>query len=428
MTDSVVVGAGLAGLVAATRLAHAGQSVVLLAQGLGGLPLSTGTVDILGYAGAPVDHPLRAVAELVRGAPDHPYAVIGPAAVTSGLDWLQALLPELLQGDLKTNVTLPTALGALRPTCLHPPSMAAGAVATGSAAESAIAIVGPHQLKDFGPELCAANLARLLAAAGRETSVTAYRIDLPARPGETDSSPLTYARRLDQADYRQRFAQLVAERLGGETVVGLPAVLGLADPAAWEDLGQLIGRPVFEIGLAPPSVPGLRLHNALTAAARQAGVRIVLGAQATGFRTRGDRLVSLRSHQAGAGRDWPGDHFVYAGGGWESGAFRLDSHGHMVETVFGLPLRGGDVADANIDLLGPDYWQDQELFKVGLEVDRTMRPLGPSKQPVFSNLHAVGSLLAGAVRWSELSGEGIAVGSAQAAAAAILGLEPEKGK
>ena len=50
MTRVVVVGAGLAGLVAGVRLAQLGAEVSVVSKGSGGLRLSTGTVDVMGYA------------------------------------------------------------------------------------------------------------------------------------------------------------------------------------------------------------------------------------------------------------------------------------------------------------------------------------------------------------------------------------------
>ena len=46
MTRVVVVGAGLAGLVAGVRLAQLGAQVSVVSKGSGGLRLSTGTVDV----------------------------------------------------------------------------------------------------------------------------------------------------------------------------------------------------------------------------------------------------------------------------------------------------------------------------------------------------------------------------------------------
>lgn len=50
MSRVVVIGAGLAGLTAALRLARAGARVTLATKGPGGLQLSQGTIDILGYS------------------------------------------------------------------------------------------------------------------------------------------------------------------------------------------------------------------------------------------------------------------------------------------------------------------------------------------------------------------------------------------
>ena len=78
MSDVVVIGAGLAGLTAALRLARAGKSVTLTTKGPGGLQLSQGTVDILGYTPERVTAPLDAVAAV---SSEHPYASIGADAV-----------------------------------------------------------------------------------------------------------------------------------------------------------------------------------------------------------------------------------------------------------------------------------------------------------------------------------------------------------
>jgi glycerol-3-phosphate dehydrogenase subunit B len=420
MATAIVIGAGLGGLATALRLAEGGWRVTVLSKGLGGLPLSQGTVDVLGYAPDRVAAPLDAVEALAVARPVHPYAAIGRAAVAAGVAWLRDRLPDLLTGDPAVNVVLPTAVGALRPTALVQFSMAAGDLAQGRA----LAIVGPRQLKDFTPELCAANLARQQIG-GRPIRAAAYRIDLAARPGEADSSALNYARGLDRPEFRRTFAAAVQGVIGDEEAVGLPALLGLTDRTAWREVEALIGRPVFEIPLPPPSVPGLRLNDALTALAKAAGVRVVLGSQVVGATAEAGRLTAVTLHQAGRDQAWAADQFVYAPGGFESGAITLDSRGVLSERVFGLPLAGAGGADgepADLDrLITGDYWRDQALFAVGVAVDPAMRPTGPDGGPVFANLRAVGSLLAGATRWSEKSGEGIALGSAWAAADAILG-------
>jgi glycerol-3-phosphate dehydrogenase subunit B len=68
--DVLVIGAGLAGLTAATRLAEGGARVMVLAKGVGATHLAPGTIDVLGYAPERVQRPGEAVAALDYW---HPY-------------------------------------------------------------------------------------------------------------------------------------------------------------------------------------------------------------------------------------------------------------------------------------------------------------------------------------------------------------------
>jgi glycerol-3-phosphate dehydrogenase subunit B len=264
--------------------------------------------------------------------------------------------------------------------------------------------------------LCVGNLTRGPAPTGATVEANAYGIDLAARDGEADCSALAYARALDDPAYRARFAQAVAGAIGGEAAVGLPAMLGLRDLTVWQDLSELIGRPVFEIALPPPGVPGMRLNAALLDAARRAGVRVIVGSPVIGAQTGHGHVEAVLLGEAGRDRAHSAGQFLHAPGGFESGALAMASDGAITETVFNLPLIGAD----RQDLLTWDYWQDQALFAVGVAVDGAGRPVGPDGRPVYDNLYAAGGILAGAIRWTEKSGEGIALGSAMRATDAII--------
>ncbi len=408
MTDVVVIGSGLAGLVAATKLALGGKSVTLISKGLGGLQLSQGTIDVLGYAPGRVADPIAAAASMP--AP-HPYSVLSSDAVRAGVTYAAELLGDRLVGDPSHNVLLPTAVGALRPTCLVPPEMAAGIVTGGIQ----YALVGFRQLKDFYPQLCAANLARQTAPDGGPIYARAISLDLPAVADMADSSALAYARAMDDPSYRQKLASLLKPQLAEHEVVGMPALVGYRDRTAHRHLEELLGHPVFEIPLPPPGVPGMRLNEALVAEAKKAGVRFVSGAKAVGLVAEGDRVVSVGQATAGRIRQYTADAFVYAPGGFESGALTLDSYGTVTDTVFGLPLHG-----LGQDLITADAPADQALFRVGVGVDKDMRVVDTTGHAPYSNLYAAGGILAGAIRWTEKSGEGIALASAVTAADSIL--------
>ncbi len=411
MRSAVVIGAGLAGLTAALRLARAGVGVTLATKGPGGLQLSQGTVDVLGYSPDRVTKPLEALGSLPA---EHPYASVGADVVGSATSWLaEQLGPDLLVGDPESNFHLPTAVGALRPTALAQPSMVAGDAVGGRS----YAVVGVRQLKDFPADLVAGNLARSTAPDGGALKAHSAWISLRARDGEADPSPVTYARAMDDEAFAEKFAREVAAVAGEADVVALPAVLGLRRRDAWRQVADVLGREVCEIPLPPPSVPGLRLYEALLALVRSAGVRFIQGSRITGFTVEGDRVVAATLAAAGGPRHLAADAFVFAPGGFESGALDVDSHGTITEPVFGLPLTA---TDANA-LIPPQYWGPHPLFEVGVRVDGAGRPVHPEHGVVHPNLYAAGGLIAGAERWREESGDGVAVATAVRAADHITG-------
>jgi len=74
--DVVVVGLGLAGLVAGLAAASRGASVLVTGKGYGTLRFRTGTIDVLGYRdGQLVESPGRELPGLVGAQPPHPYAL-----------------------------------------------------------------------------------------------------------------------------------------------------------------------------------------------------------------------------------------------------------------------------------------------------------------------------------------------------------------
>jgi glycerol-3-phosphate dehydrogenase subunit B len=423
MSRVVVIGAGLAGLVAANRLADTDHEVVLLHQGVGGLQSGQGSIDVFGYSPARVTNPIKAVlGETRRRVPPdgrrHPYRQLGTKTVRESLSYLQKILPELLVGKLEANFQLPTAVGAIRPTCLAQPSMIAGDVV----ADQRLVIVGFQQLKDFNAELIAQNLNRTELPGGGRVSARALTLEFRARrgapggatEGEIDSSGLSYARAFDDPHYRALFAKTLVPKLEDTEVVGFPAVLGLTELNAWAELAELLGHPVFEIPLPPPSIPGIRLDQALTARAISLGVRTVPGARVLDYGGEAGRIVSVRT-QPGAGvRDYHGDAFVLATGGFEAGGLALDSFGKISETLFGLPVVGQTQAPFH-----SDYWADHPLFNCGLAVDDRRRPISPDGEAIYTNLYAAGGILAGSSGWRDKTGDGVTVASAVAAADAI---------
>ena len=405
--DAVVIGAGSAGLTAATRLAEGGARVCVLAKGIGSTHLAPGTVDVLGYAPELVEEPARALSELAAARPDHPYALMGVESVAPALHWFAECMANGPQpgyryvGDLEHNHLLPSAVGVLRPSALVPETMAEGDMRR----REAVCIVGTPVLRDFHAALCAANLE----AAG----IAARAVEVELQVDRADANALGLARRFDDPAFRAAFAAQLTPLLRGDERVGLPAVLGLRDPhGAWADLQRRLGRGVFEVPTLPPSVPGMRAFEALRSALRAAGGRIVLGSAVIGADRDGGQITSVTADAAGHDVHYHARWFVLATGGFASGGIALGSDWVTRETALGLPLRG--VPGPGEPRFVGEYLAEQPMARAGVAVDASLRAEGAE------NVLVAGAALPGAVPWREGSGEGIALASGHRAAEVAL--------
>jgi len=413
--DVVVVGAGLAGLTAAVRLAEAGARVAVLAKGVGATHLGPCTIDALGYDPDPVEHPAEAMRRLAEARPGHPYALAGPDALRAGIAWLAdtmasgPLAPYTYTGGLEENLRLPTAVGVLKPSAAVPVTMAGGDLREGGS----VCVAGFRRLKDFHPALLADNLAR-------HDGIEAHAMELDLVPeGRADANALAFARAFDDPAFRSRVAAELARRLGRADRVALPAVLGIKRPhEVWRELEAKVGRPVFEVPMLPPSVPGMRVFATLRDRLRRAGAPVILNAVVGGAETDGDRVTAVRAriglrdavHQA----DW----VVLATGGFASGGVALDARWAASEVALGLPLTG--VPAPGEARFGSDYFGPQPIARAGVAADAQLRPVDASGTRVHENVLVAGATLAGAEPWREKSGDGISLATGWRAAELII--------
>lgn len=386
---TIVVGAGISGLTAALMAKAAGEKVTIVTRGFGGLQLSNGTLDILG-----VEKPFEGIPSL----PDtHPYAKIDPKALEAGIDIFRKYVP--LEGSLSETTVLPTALGSLRRTSFYPASMAAGKIEEGTS----YVIVGFTGLKDFYPALAAEMLAN------QGITARAEMIELTAK-GDTS---LPFSRMLLEPGAASALGAKIKEIVQPGEHVGIPAV---ARDAQWREIQEAAGVPVFQIPVAPPSIPGLEANESLRRACQAQRVDIMLNSYAVGLESTNSHVTGVKVQVAGAVKTFPADHVIYAGGGLDSGAIVFDSYNNLTDTVFDLPVFAPDVEN----LVHGDVWgAPQPLYEAGLHVDEDMHPLDANGSVIFDNLYVIGGMIGGAQRHREKSGEGIALGSAAQAVAAI---------
>jgi glycerol-3-phosphate dehydrogenase subunit B len=413
--DVVVIGAGLSGLTAALRLAEGGLRTALVAQGVGATHLSPATIDVLGYAPELVESPAQALPAFAADHADHPYARVSVDKVAASIDWLRELAPELgYVGSLDENFLVPTAVGAPKPTAVVPGAMAAGDLRAGGR----FVFVGFRAFKNLFPAYLAENLCQAKVPSGATIEARAVQVSEPGQ--EPELTPLEYARQFENPEFRKAVTAELLSHLEPGEAVGFPCVLGLDNHrAVWQELQDVLGRPVFEVPSLPPSVPGIRLFRAMRKAFRRAGGRLVMGPVAVGAETSNGTVNGLVV-QASANRPttYAAKWFVLATGGFTTGAVDLDSYGEVRETVLGLPVAG--VPDVEALRFSPGYFEDHPMARAGLAVDEHLRPVDADGNPAFGNVYAVGAVLGGAEPWRELSGNGLALATGYAAASEIL--------
>ena len=406
--DTVVIGAGLAGLAAALRLAEEGRRVLVVAKGVGSTHLAPATIDVLGFDGEAVESPAQALPQFAAAHPGHPYDRLSVELIAASIEWLKSRLPlSGYRGGLEENVVLPTAVGAAKPSALVPETMVGGDLRAGGR----FLFVGLG-LKDFYPAYLAGNLAG--------SGVQARAIELaPPLGRETDVGSVGFARRFEQPAFREAIVRELAGRLEPEERVGFPAVLGIRQAAeVWRELETRLERPVFEVATLPPSVSGIRLFEEMTAALRRAGGRTVIGQTVVGAETANGRVEAVVAEAAARTGTFRARSFVLASGGFAAGGVELNSYGKIREAIFDLALAGAATNGGPRFL--PTYLEEQPLDRVGVPVDDRLRPTDAEGRPRYENLHAAGATLAGAVPWREASGNGLSLATGYAAAGAIL--------
>jgi glycerol-3-phosphate dehydrogenase subunit B len=406
--DTIVIGAGLAGLTAALRLADEGRRVLVIAKGVGSTHLAPPTIDVLGFADEGVKSPAQALPEFSAAHPGHPYGRLPAELIAASIEWFKARVPDLgYRGGLEENFLLPTAVGAAKPSAVVPETMVGGDLRAGGR----FVFVG-LRLKDFYPAYAAENLTQ-------SGQVEARAIDLDPPPA-ADGGTLGLARRFEQSSLRDWIARELSGRVEQDERVGFPAVLGRQNAGeVWRELESRLERPVFEVATLPPSVPGIRLYDAMTAALRRVGARILIGQPVIGAEADNDRVDGVVVQEAARPKTYRARSFLLASGGLAAGGIRVDSYGRIREAVFDLPLAGLPEANGRPPFR-PTYLDEQPLDRVGVAVDDELRPTDADGGLGFENLYAAGATLAGAAPWREASGNGISLATGYAAAGAIL--------
>ena len=406
--DVLVVGGGLAGMVAAITASRAGARTRLVSYKENTLRNASGLIDVLGYlpgGDGPVVDPFAAIPDLPAG---HPYRRVGVDTVREGIELFDGLVGDLYRGaHTDANALAPTHGGTVKPTNRYPTSVAAGLA---SDARDAL-LVGFETVPDFDAPLAAEHLA----AAGVPFETRGVTISFPGE-FRADAALSRLAHALDEdeamaigerrAGAREALAERVKPHLDGEDRVGFPALLGEEDhDAVREELTAELGADVFEVPMGPPSIPGIRLEDRLRAELAREGVRVEAGNPAVGYEPAGEGIDAVLLDRHGTEVPYGASAVVLATGGLVGKGIDSSRAG-VREPIFGCHVPH---PEDRYEWFRDGVYDDQPFARFGVRVDDELRPLDESGDPEFANLWAAGAVLGGYDFAREKSGSGVSI-------------------
>jgi len=407
--DLAIIGAGMAGMAAAVFAANRGISTAIMGS-LGESWFTGGLIDLMGIhpvgKGKVWSDPWAAIEAVKRDIPKHPYARLPEKDINLALQEFDAFLDQTglpYHSDEGLNSNLITAFGAIKTTHGVPRTMWPGVAAL--SVKAPCLIVDFKGLKGFSASLLVERLKSEWAGL--------RALSIPSIYGEQiqEINPIPLAQDLEVAEYRQKLAELIKPHVKDAEYVGLPAVLGIhQSDRVVNELGELLGKPVFEIPAMPPSIPGMRLKEAFLRFLSDNKVHCLFQKHVLQATPTSDGDFSLDIGRT-VHEDTIGAHaIVLATGRFLGGGLQSD-HSSVTESIFNLPVFQPE---------NRELWHGDRLFEAGghaislagLETDEMMRPLDAGGNPAFENLFAAGIILAHQ-DWTRMKcGSGLSVATA----------------
>ena len=361
--DTVIVGGGLAGLVAGISLLKAGRKTAIVSTGQNALHFFSGCF------------------ESFQEAPPEVLSLFSEAGIRLHYKPGVRLMP---MGTFKESAL------SLEDVSLFPTPQFGKRVLV-------INFMGYH---DFFSSF----LAEGLEKQGMECRIRFLNLGELTQPelGPNEMRAVQIARKMD--DVWEKVVQEVRVLLKDEDTVVLPQVFGLKDPSVPDRIRQNIPAQVVFAGTLPPSVPGIRTQMQLRKRFEVLGGTYLMGDRVTGAHVFEDRVQNvvtkhLDRHYLEA------DHFILASGSFFSKGL-VSNPFKIYEPLFELDM------DYNQDRnawYNPTFAGPQPYMGFGVKTDENLRPT--RKGIPLKNLYAIGSILGGT--HPELgTGAGLAIRSA----------------
>ena len=361
--DTVIVGGGLAGLVAGISMLKAGRKTAIVSTGQNALHFFSGCF------------------ESFQEAPPEVLSLFSEAGIRLHYKPGVRLMP---MGTFKESAL------SLEDVSLFPTPQFGKRVLV-------INFMGYH---DFFSSF----LAEGLEKQGMECRIRFLNLGELTQPelGPNEMRAVQIARKMD--DVWEKVVQEVRVLLKDEDTVMLPQVFGLKDPSVPDRIRQNIPAQVVFAGTLPPSVPGIRTQMQLRKRFEVLGGTYLMGDRVTGAHVFEDRVQNvvtkhLDRHYLEA------DHFILASGSFFSKVL-VSNPFKIYEPLFELDM------DYNQDRnawYNPTFAGVQPYMGFGVKTDENLRPT--RKGVPLKNLYVIGSIL-GETHPELGTGAGLAIRSA----------------
>lgn len=345
--DTVIIGGGLAGMVAGITLQKAGQKTAIISTGQNALHFFSGSFESL-------QEPDQRIGELFSEAGVRVHYTPGVRLMPLGTFRESAL--SLEDVDL-----FPSAQFAKKVLIVN--------------------FLGYH---DFFSSF----LAEGLEKQGMSCRVRFLNLPemekLEQSPSEMRSVQI--ARTMDRV--WEKVVQEVRVLLKDEDAVVLPQVFGLQDLSVPGRIRQGIPARVIFAGTLPPSVPGLRTQILLKQRYQLLGGTYFMGDEVVRAHFH-DGIVHSVATKNLDNHYIEGDHFILASGGYFSKGL-VSNPFKVFEPVFGLDVEY--VEDRNA-WYNPAFQEEQPYMNFGVKADENLRALKDGQ--ALGNLYVAGSVLGG---------------------------------
>jgi glycerol-3-phosphate dehydrogenase subunit B len=307
--DVLVIGEGLAGVVAAAAAVSRGAQVTLASTGPGRFVLATACLDL--------DRIVADGSGSVAYTPQELKEAVSFFADFSGRAGCA------YEGSVEERRMLPTVMGTFQTVSLAPRSIWQGDPRSMAKA----VIVGIEGLSGFDADFVAERLFFHTQQMGLNTSYRSVTI----KPPEDLPRPLTtveIATRWDRDPaYRAAFTDKFRSVVSDAELMILPGVLGVkSDDNDFKHLEEKIGCAICELPTMPPSVPGLRLLRHFERQLVRIGVEVITGFSVQKLCIDGDRCTGAYLDVPGRPRLIRADSVVLATGRFSHLLERQQSH------------------------------------------------------------------------------------------------------